>query len=777
MICFRKRYPLPSRSAVFLLLGLSPFAWGSREDSAPLRYAPQSGETLVDVAERFRIQPSEIERLNPEADESITGLLLLRGPKNREEAIEILQEARYAESQGGRSRDRAAALFHEILRSASLVESATGSVSLREPIEIPSDVVAQALLGWGRIHEGSEPEQSRWAYEQVETFFPDLDEFTDTARNRLAALDNPDASSFAEPPPSALRWFPESPHLSIDLDARRFASELPDVSLYRGLRRLEGSEEPELANLIEAIRKRDERIERVLGQIDSLHFGAWIDPELFGKNPEHAMNRMTKMAVGHLRVSPDEFARNLRLGDPAAHVETYDVWKLDEDTYLALGGEWGFLGGEATLRAAVKGAESRSYPRLEAPDSAYQRMRREVGSGYSMFAFVDLEGFLEGPALAYARNVPIEDKEGFVLSLVVSGLLGFNSIQGLAAGLDFEGGTLSADLALAHGGRGILGSIHPQLCDPVVPSFIPKDLEGLLVLQSGCRTLLDPLSGLLKADWLGKAQPAYSAQYRTAVSELSRQIGTPIDPLDLLGKGLGREIGLGFRLVDGPLPFPNWIVALPLGYDGSILPALEATLRDKMEISFAEAEVEGQVYRHGTIPGIPLYIDLAFTELEETLLVATHSTLLEDAVRARRDGETLDNHAQYRDLRISAPTPNVAQLYLSSSFTRKLAEYGSSGLGQAAIHESHPALRKIVKSTLARIASDPKSSGLGVLLAEDRLQVSLRVADFRSWLITALCVAGGREPRDERSDSSQSAPTDHGEPGVDQSDVSRAEEP
>ena len=730
-------------------------ARGNPDASVPMRYTPDIGETLEELAKRYDLVLEDLETLNPAGLGQNRRLLLLYQPRDRDEAVELLEEAKHAESVSDPSARKAALLYHGILESARLVDSEGKEGEAAEAVEIPSETVAQALMGWGRVNEIEDPEQSRWAYEQVAVFFPDLEEICQQAGSRLAALAENGRAVLASPPPSAVEMFPAQPHIILDIDTVQLKKEYPKISLYQALRSLSGSEDKKLSRFMKDLEEGDALISKILDQTESIHAGAWIDLGI----PPQKPGGVTGLIVAKLSASPEEFVKTMDLGRPEGDYNGTDYWNVDGNAYIAFKDGWAFFGEEEEMRLAGDRQHSRRYESLLNRDSPYQRMRRQLGAGATIFGYVDAEAVLEGPALSFAKSVdPEVNYEELVQSLIVSGILGLNSIQGLALALSTEDGNLTASLALAHGGKGIFHVLRSEPCESAIPSFLPPDLDGMASLRIACDNIPKALSAFVNVNLLGKAAPIYTAQYETLVKHASTDLGFHIDPLHLLQEGLGSELSLGVRIPEGIIPIPNLLVALPVGDSKTVLDSVEKVMAKDLKMEFQEEQAEGHWYRHTLLPEVPIPVDVSYTLVDGVLLVASNPSLLVDSIRAHKSGDNLQANAGYRDFRASIPSPGNLQIYLARSLAKGLAIWGKSPAVLSSIPESHQEIREVLKTSLDQIIDQPDASGVGLVFAEDRVQASLRLSNFRPLLVSFLCLTKGQEMREHTSES-------HDDPG------------
>jgi hypothetical protein len=715
------------------------------------------------VAEQSGIDPQVLEDLNWTPSGEIPAAPLLRAtPRDREEAATLLEEARHAESLGGEGIQKARRIYRGLLVAAGLVESASEE-SHPGGVDMASDTVARALLGWGRIHEVSQPEVAQLAYRQVVTFFPDLSDLSRQAGQRLEALREGSAQPFADPPPTAIERFPHAPLLVVDIDAARMAADFPEVSLYHALASIPDLQDPKLDRLIHRLREIHEIVLTSLNQLESFHLGVWIDSEAFGANPEQGLKSRSVLGIGKLRGSSEEVKSTLDLGDPEGSYSGTDYYKIDDDLYLIFLEEWGYLGNLEVLREVVDRGATHSHPHLSGADAPYQKMRREVGSGASLLAYLDLEGFLRGPAVAFARSTDLLDEDRLLASLVLAGALGINGISGLALGVSMEEETLSANLALSHSEKGLFRLLYSEPCDSAATRYLPAGVDAMAGLHLTCRSLVEPVQDFLGESPLGLATPVYLAHYEKVLSSIAQALEIEVDPVGLVEQGFASELGIGVQVPPGIILFPNLVAVVPVGDSDTLGADLERVLTRELGIEFSEGESGGIGYRHGILPDIqpPFIVDFSFLVREGMLIAATHPDLLVASVQARTSGRNLGNETVYRSFRDSLPTPDNFQIYLGPSLARQLAMWVSSPGVLAGIDDNRAVLREVVKESLGKVQSNPGASGLGILFDKDRVQMSLRMSHFRSWVVAYLCLTQGGEPvadTDQKGESDSSQP-------------------
>ena len=247
------------------------------ETEVPLRYTPRDHETLEQIASRFDLPVDELRIINSGSLGGDGSVLLVRKPRSREEAVDLLEEARQAESLGGISTRKAASIYRGILEAARLAGAEKDSATDSDAIGIPSETVARALLGWGRVNEIENPEEARFAFNRVRTFFPDLEDLKKKAEKELAEMDRDNRSTLAKSPPTAIEKFPTTPLFVVDIDTRRFRREFPEISLVQGLRTIPGLTEDEAAGFLDNLDEVHDVIEKVLEQVESIHVGLWLD--------------------------------------------------------------------------------------------------------------------------------------------------------------------------------------------------------------------------------------------------------------------------------------------------------------------------------------------------------------------------------------------------------------------------------------------------------------------------------------------------------------------
>jgi len=727
----------------------------SSDSTLPLRYELEEKETLENAAERFGISPELLKKLNPVFSNGDRRILLICEPRDKNEAVELLEEARVSESSGGREVGKAAAIYAGILKAASLLPASRGQTDKPDAVEIPSETVAEALLGWGRVNEMSEPDRSRWAYGQIQAFFPDLAEVCVEADQRLSALDQNGVSILPDPPPSAVEMFPWEPHVVLDIDAKKLEREFSGISLYEALRPLENSGEKETSEFVKKLGEIDSVVTKVLKQVESIHLGARIDLDPAPGVSRKGHHEQSILAVAKLAGTPDDFVRGLDLGAPDGDFEGIDYWNVERDLVLAFKDGWAFFGRERDVELWKSRRPPQAYPSFTEAGSPYQRMRREVGTGATVFGFVNAEALLEGPALSFARNADLE-KEGeeMVQSLLISGLLGINSIQGVALALSAEGGALVANLALAHGGKGIFYVLQSELCESPGPSYFPSNLDGMVSLKTACGSPIQAISHFVDLSLLGKAAPVYTAQYENVVERVSKELGFKLDPVELLNRGFGSELRVGVRFPEGIIPVPNAIVAIPVGDSRELFSSLEGVLAKELKMDFQEGEVEGQWYHRALLPGVPIAVEVAYTIIDDTFLAATHPGLLSDGIRGYQTGENLLSSPTYRDFQASIPSPGNLEVYFAPSLSKALALSGKSLASLSSIPDSRKDIRDILNGSLNQILENPGVSGLGFIFAPDRAQLSVRLSNFRPLLVGFLCLAKGKQPVKKVADTS-----------------------
>lgn len=729
-------------AASVLVLLLSAPSSGLPDERIPFEIPFPREATLKEVGDQYGIPIETLETLNPSLWGRPDRVILVDQPRNPEEAVLLLEEAKRVELLGGLGVRKAKVIYEGILRAARLLPTESDPPIA---VEMPSDIVAQSLLGWGKIHEGAENGQAEWAYHQVRLFFPDRQEYFSKAAARLKVIEGGEDDSEAPETSTGLEWFPFSPHLIIDIDAERLAGQLRRLDPPAAFENL--AEHPD-----ERVRKRRERgknrfneILDILDCLHSIHIGGWVDPEIYGYDPEEGLQESQWVVVGRLRIPYADFVDNLGIPDATGERLGYTLHDLGRGTHLASWGEHILVAKEQTLLDLIDHTPPFDHPHLSSPESAYQRAKTESGAGSSIFAYFDLEGFLRGPALAFARRGDVDDEEAVAISLILSGVIGMNSIQGLFLSLDYDRDELAAKLGLRHRNEGLLTLFTGPPCPTRTLQYFPQEIQGLLQILRPCTPAVEALLHLDFDRILGLAGPVYRAHYAAWVDQFETGLGARLDPLALLKSGVLNEISLGVQLPGGMVPIPNLLLAAPVSRSTEEFREMERIFTREGEHPFIEEKAGNHWLRHVLIPiDAPLFLDLSYTLHQGTLLVSNNPDLIRQAVRSAEGGERFETDADFREFREEWLPSHHLSLYLSGELTSRLSQWSrASASSRMGAPEKEPFLR-VIQSEFDAIARNPHASGLGIRLADKAMVASVRFRLFRSWLNAFLATRWAR---------------------------------
>jgi len=725
---------------IVVLLALSHLVFPTtpsiaRED-IPFRYEPAGSENYGEIAEKFSLDPKTIEDLNPTLWSRPSKILLVERPRDAEEAMLLLEEAKRVEVLGGVGARKAERLYRGILVAAGLIPSESGNPKL---VEMSSDTVAQALLAWGKIHESSDTNQSDWAYRQVQMYFPDKTAYYSKAVDRLNRMETDPESFVYPPPPSALEGFPFSPHLLIDIDANRLASQLRNLNLPETFAEL--SEHPN-----ERVRRRHDRsVERfeetlsILSHLRSVHIGGWVDPDLYSSNPETGFKESVWVIVGRLESTFDEFASSVGLSDMDRKIGEYEIYPLGDEALLATDRQSLIVAKNEILEELIESGPPFHHPNLASPDSAYQRARAETGSGVSIFGYFDLEGFLQGPGLAFAREGEVEGEDAIFLSLLLSAAVGVNGIQGLALGLDYDRDALTARADLCHENDGILALFSGAPCAGTTLRFFPLETHGFLQVLRPCTPAVEELLAFDIDSVLGIAGPVYRAHYERLVDRFEAEKGVRFDPLALFRSGMASEISVGVQLPGGMVPIPNLLVSAPTTLASREFQNLEAFFTREENVEFVEERLAGQWYRHAVVPiESPLFLDLSYTVYDGCFFLTNNSDLIAQAIEKEPERPGFGSTTDFKEFSEEWFPSNHLTLYVSKDLSQRLARLSRALLSGNLEDPLKGPFARIFQSQMDEVIGNSQYSGLGVRLGEDGIKGNLQIRSFRHWFSALL---------------------------------------
>ncbi len=726
---------------VFSCLGIGLIAHDSHaqpREPLPMRHKMTESDTLEDIAKKFSLDSDIVHGLNPTIWATPNEVLLIDMPRNAEEAMLLLEEAKRFEVLGGVGARKARILYRGILIAAGLIPSEDESWL---PVEMSSETVAQTLLAWGKIHENRDLNQADWAYSQVQIYFPDMKNYHSQAALRMDRLDDDDTSLTYPPPPSGLNWFPFSPHVIVDIDTRRLESQLVELNLLETFATLGDHPNVRVQEKYEQSSKRYSEGLEILSHMKSLHLGGWVDPDIYGVDPGEGIRRMNWVLVGELESSIEEFSASLELPSTVDTRGGFEIRDLGKGTFLASEGAHVLLANETILKYLIDRKPPFDHPLLGYPDSAYRNARIQTGSGSSIFGYVDIEGFMKGPALAFARNGDPDDEDSLFLSLLLSGLIGVNSIQGFAFALDCDHDTLFARASLQHQKGGILAFFAGDPCPSQTARFHSEDTQGFLQVLRPCTPNVDGLLDVEIDRILGSAGMVYRAHYEALLGRIEKIDGIRFDPIALFQSGLLSDVTIGLRIPGGMVPIPNVLIAAPTTLAISEIRHLEDffTQDSDEEVEFIEEPLADHWYRHAVIPiDLPLFLDLSYTLYDGTLLISNNVDLLNQAIRKDTRSSRLQSTPDYQEFQEEWFPSNHLSLYFSKELTRRFARLGralvSAHVGDP---ESEPFAR-IFQSQMDRLIERTQYSGFGIRLGEEGVNAKLQIRPFRYWLSTLL---------------------------------------
>ncbi|MCB9767733.1 MAG: hypothetical protein H6752_06015 [Candidatus Omnitrophica bacterium] len=688
------------------------------------------------MAQKFHLDPVDLQDLNPTLWAKPDKILLVHSPRNAEEAVLLLEEAKRAEMLGGVGVRKATLLYRGLLEAAKLIPSETASPRI---VEMPSDVVAQALLGWGKIHESKDPNQAQWAYRQVRVYFPDRTDYLSQATDRLAQMEAVEGPPVIPGPESGLQWFPFSPHILVDIDAERLERELRNLNLVETFDALAEHPNERVRRRYEGGREKWEETLRILSHMKSVHIGGWVDPEIYGHDPEEGLRESRWLIVGQLKSSFEEFSQGLDLPSATETREGFSLHDIGGGSVLASNREQVLVGKQRIVDRVIAEKPPFNHPRLSSPESGYQRARYDTGAGSAVFGYFDLEGFLQGPALAFARNGNPEDREAVFISLLLSGLIGVHSIEGLAFSLDSDHDALSVRASLRHGGGGILNLFAGDPCPERTLRFFPQRIHGFLQLRRPCTPAVNGLLDLRLDSFLGFAAPVYRAHYERFLEMEQEEEGLKIDPLVFLESGMLDEISVGLEIPSGMVPLPNLLIAAPTSLASPEFKTMETYIERDEGVQFSEDQINGHWIRHTLIPiESPLFLNLSYTLHEGTLLLASNPELIGAALENEAVSPRLETDSDFREFRQEWFPNSHLSLYLSKTLTTRLARLGRVSVTADLESPLAEPFARIFQSQMDALVEDSHFSGLGVRLGENGVHGHLLIRPFKAWFSALL---------------------------------------